>query len=375
MQRSERHWGGVVRRNHLIILGSAVVTAAIAAVFTWHVSGLPTHRPDFAMMWRALQLPNPYDRAALDAALHWEAKYPVAFVYPPTALPIFGLFSLLTLRAALTLWATLSAASLALAARSKWTPLLLLTPSLLWAIPGGQTSVLIGSILLGSLLLLRDRPWLSGVLLGVALSLKPQLALAFPLLLLIDRRWHALIAAIGTFLGAALLSAVLFGPLEWVEWIRSLPGFIDLHASNPLLRRNEIALGLPLWLRACAIAIGAWASARALQRGNRVEAFVIASCAGLIGSAHAMGYEFAMLAPACPALIAKRGWAASAIFLFLLIPGFIWFGLPAFPSRLVAVLALWSAAAFDGVFAERPRSEPAPAAMPSDRADRAIGAG
>jgi len=78
-----------------------------------------------------------------------------------------------------------------------------------------------------------------------------------------------------------------------------------------------------------------------------VEAFLIASAAALIGSLHAMGYEFAMLAPACPALIARRRWSASAIFVFLLIPGFIWFGLPPHPFRLLAVLWLAGAAIVD----------------------------
>lgn len=342
-----------MRRANLVIVGMALLTALLAGSFTWHISSLPTHRPDFAMMWAAMQQANAYDRSALVSALNWEARFPVAFVYPPTTLPLFGLLGLLSMRAALTAWAALSGAAMALASRSKWAPLLLLTPPVLWAIPGGQTSVLMGSILLGSMLLLQRRAP-AGILLGIALCLKPQLALAFPALLLIERRWDVVIAAAATFAVVGLLSAALYGPFEWVEWARSLAAFVKLHESNPLLRRNEIAFGLPLWLRAFVLFAGAWAAAVALRRGNPVEAFALAAGAGLIGSAHAMGYEFAMFTPAAPALIARRRWTASATVLFLMVPGFIWFGLPGFPFRLLALLLLMAAAAVDGALPARP---------------------
>jgi len=355
-----------MRRDRVIFWASAVLTAILAGVFTWYISSLPTHRPDFAMMWQAMQQANPYDRAALNAALHWESRYPVAFVYPPTAMPVFGALALLSMRVALTLWAVLSAGAMALASRSKWAPLLLLAPPVLWAIPGGQTSVLQGSILLGALLALQ-RPVLAGVLLGIALALKPQLALAFALLLAIDRRWDVVIATVLAVAAVAALSAVIFGLSQWTEWMRSLPAFLSLHEAMPLLQRNEIAPGLPVWVRAIALLAGAWMAAMALRRANPLEAFVIAAGAGLIGSAHGMGYEFAMFAAAAPALIARRGWSASAIILFLMIPGFIWFGLPPFPFRLVAVLVLMAAAIADGIFMPR-RAELASAARPHDNA-------
>ncbi|MCH8614758.1 DUF2029 domain-containing protein [Sphingomonas sp. SM33] len=334
-------------RDRVILGATACLTALLAGCFVWYISSLPTHRPDFAMMWTGMQRANPYDQASLRTALNWESRYPVAFVYPPTALPIFGGLALLPMRFALTLWGVLSAAAMALASRSKWAPLLLLTPPVLWAIPGGQTSVLQGAALLGCFLLIRC-PTVAGIFLGFALCLKPQIALAFLLALSIDRRWTLVAVAIGTVAASALLSAIMFGPMQWVEWIRTLPGFLSLHEGNPLLRRNEIAFGLPLWVRMFALAGGTGIAAGALRRGNLVEAFVLAAAAGLVGSAHAMGYEFAIFAPAAPALIAKRRWSASAILVFLFVPGFIWLGLPAFPFRFLAMALLVLAAAVDG---------------------------
>jgi hypothetical protein len=85
-----------------------------------------------------------------------------------------------------------------------------------------------------------------------------------------------------------------------------------------------------------------------------------------------MGYEYAMFAAAAPVLIARRGWSASAIILFLMIPGFIWFGLPAFPFRLLAVLVLVAAAIVDGMLT--PGREPALAsgAGPHDNAGEMV---
>lgn len=335
-------------RDRMVLLATALLTALLAGAFTWYISSLPTHRPDFAMMWKAMQLSNPYDRTALNAALNWESKFPVAFVYPPTAMPIFELLGLLPMRVALTLWAVVSALAMALASRSKWTALLLITPAVLWAIPGGQTSVLQGSILLGAVLLMQ-RPVAAGLLFGIALCLKPQLALAFPLLLAINRRWDVVLTTIATVAGITILSAAIFGAHQWLEWTKSLPAFLNLHESMRLLQRNEIAPGFPVWARALALLVGSWAAATALRRGNRVEAFVIAVGTGLLSSAHAMGYEFAMFAAAAPALLARRGWSSSAIFLFLLTPGLIWFGLPPWPFRLLALLLLVTAAVVDGV--------------------------
>ena len=337
-----------MRRDTLLIVASAAVTAAGAALLAWHVSGLPDTHPDFAMMWAAMQLPDPYDQAALKAQLGWVPTYPVAFIYPPTALPIFALFAFLPMRAALASWAALSGAAMAVASRSVWAPLLLLAPPVLWALPGGQMSLLMGAMLLGSLLLVR-RPLLAGGLVGIALALKPQLAIVVPLLFLLDRRWAALGAAASAFASAAIISALLFGPRTWIDWFTLLPGFLDMHESRTALGSNEIAPGLPIWLRAFALVAGAWFAARSLERGNPVEAFVIASGAALIGSAHAMGYEFALIAPACPALIARRGWSAGAVVIFLLAPAFIWAGLPAFPLRFLAVLILVAAAVVDGL--------------------------
>ena len=339
--------GRFTDRDCLLVLGASALTALFAGLIAWRVSGTSGAHPDFAMTWTAAQQTNPYDPAALNSVLNWGARDEAAFAYPPTALSIYGAFALLPLRVGLLVWAALSGMAMGLASRSRWSPLLLLVPAVLWALPGGQASVLLGSLLLGSLLLLR-RPVPAGILLGIALSLKPQLALVVPIALLVDRRWPVLISATITYSLFALVSALIFGPAQWLHWIQSLPGFLARLEANPFWRVNEIVFGLPLWLRTAIQIVGGWLAAQAIRRESSVEAFVIAVSAGLLGSPHAMGYEFAMFAPAVPALLAGKEWSAPATVIFLLVPVLIWAGLPAYPFRLLAVGLLAAATAVDG---------------------------
>jgi len=346
---------GVPGREALLIAGASALTGLLAGLLAWHVSGTAGAHPDFAMTWTAVQLPSPYDPARLNAVLNWGPRLEAAFAYPPTALPIYGALALLPMRLALAIWAAISGAAMGLASRWKWSPLLILLPAVLWALPGGQTPVLLGSLLLASLLLVRN-PALSGILVGIALCVKPQVALVVPLALLIDRRWAVVLWAGITFFAVALVSALIFGPWQWMDWFQSLPGFLKRLELNPFWRANEISFGLPVWIRAVALLAGGWLAARALRRDNPVEAFVIAAGTALIGSVHALGYEFAMFAPAAPALIARRGWASSATILFFVMPVLIWAGLPPNPWRPVVLLLLVCAAVADGAFDLHPRT-------------------
>jgi hypothetical protein len=180
------------------------------------------------------------------------------------------------------------------------------------------------------------------MLMGLALAIKPQLLIVLPLAYLVERRWIPLIAAIATFVAITVFSAIVFGPQQWVDWIGSLRSFLALHEANPLLKRNEIAAGLPRWLRALALACGLWLTVRALRKGDPAEAFVMSTGSALIASSHAMGYEFAMLAPVYISLARRTGPAGLAAALFILTPVLIW----AFPAlliympRMIAVIVL-----------------------------------
>jgi hypothetical protein len=289
------------------------------------------------MLWAAVQGGSPYDVSALQARLNW-GTYPVAFIYPPSALPVFAVFGLLPFRVAITTWAALSAAAMAAASRSNWAPLLLLTPAALWALPGGQVSVLLGALLFGALTI--PRPAVAGTMLGLALSLKPQLAAIVPLVLLLNQRWMVLALAVGTFLFLSVVSGSWFGFNQWLEWLRSLPTFLGQQRSISTLHRNEIAADLSIPLRIAAFAVGTLLATISMKRDNAVAAFVASVGTALICSPHAMGYEFAMFTPGIPSLLKRHGLVSLAIVIFIAMPALIWAGADPQPWRLVSLCLL-----------------------------------
>lgn len=77
-----------------------------------------------------------------------------------------------------------------------------------------QNGFLSAALLLGGLALRMERPVLAGILIG-CLTIKPQLGVLLPLLLLIESRWLVIASASLTAAGLVVLSGVLFG---WESW-------------------------------------------------------------------------------------------------------------------------------------------------------------
>jgi hypothetical protein len=313
-----------------------VITALIAALLTFELA--PTH-PDFAMIWAGAQLAHPYHPVSLNSLIFWPPERIVAYVYPPNATLLFRPFALVPLPTALLLWTALGGGLLGLCTR--WAPALVFTPPVIWALPGGQTSLILGTLLFLAFRYL-EKPILAGVLLGVALILKPQLAfIASAGLILKDLR-------ISSYAGGALLLSIAFSVVQgfsiWAEWLNSLTPWLDLHSSNQALLRNEIAHGLPIWLRACVAVAGV---AFVAAEPNRLTAFTIAVCTALIASPHAMGYEFAMIAPAILPLVRSSTAVGVAAVAFFLTPALIWIfpDVLSYSPRLIITLILISCVA------------------------------
>ncbi len=90
----------------------------------------------------------------------------------------------------------------------------LLVPFLFCNIITAQNGFITSAIVLYGLAL-RDRsPILAGIAIGL-LTVKPQLGMLFPLLLLLERRWSVIVAAGVTSVALVLLSGLIFG---WETW-------------------------------------------------------------------------------------------------------------------------------------------------------------
>jgi alpha-1,2-mannosyltransferase len=87
----------------------------------------------------------------------------------------------------------------------------------------GQNGFYTAALLIGGLLSLDRRPVLAGVLFGI-LSVKPQLGLLLPVILLLERRWVTIATAAATVAALVAATAMLFGANVWVEfWQKVVP--------------------------------------------------------------------------------------------------------------------------------------------------------
>jgi hypothetical protein len=99
----------------------------------------------------------------------------------------------------------------------------------------GQMGLLLAALFVGALRALPTRPVLAGVLMGL-LTIKPQLGLLLPVVLLTMGAWRSLAAAVATALGLAALSVAAFAlepwrlyvaetmPLQWA-FVTQMDGF------------------------------------------------------------------------------------------------------------------------------------------------------
>jgi hypothetical protein len=151
--------------------------------------------------------------------------------YPLHSLFFFAPFAALPYTEALVLWITLGiaaflgTAALALPKANRKHALLFLacSPIMLVELLTRQNGFFIGAAALGVLLLLQhNRPVLAGILLG-CLTIKPQLFILWPIMLLIDRQWRCIAAAGITTLLLLGTSLLVHGVAAWEMFLQVVP--------------------------------------------------------------------------------------------------------------------------------------------------------
>ncbi|HEX8056283.1 MAG TPA: glycosyltransferase family 87 protein [Novosphingobium sp.] len=225
---------------------------------------------DFISFWTTGHMlhahANVYDIAAHTAAQRTffasNDSY-TAFFYPPTFLPFCWPLGLLGYFPALALWLAATGGTYLLAVRA-WLnrvgvqqPALVLFaafPPVLITVTHGQTAFLVATLLgLGGLLALR-RPWLAGLLFGLA-TIKPQFGLLLPVALLLTGEWRVIAGAVLGAGALGLASTVAFGPQIWADWFHiggAAQGAMDNgtvgYAKMQSLLAAAMLLGAPGWL-------------------------------------------------------------------------------------------------------------------------------
>ncbi len=173
-----------------------------------------------------------------------DPAYPV-WLYPPTGLLLVAPVSLLPYKASLVVW---TVAGLGALGAVLWRILrdpaavafLLLFPAVSLCLINGQSGVWLAAVLGGGLALLDRRPWLAGIMLGVA-TVKPQMLLLVVPCLLVGRHWRAIGGLAATFRGMVALSVLAFGTGAWTGFFDSVLGGVDILGQVRPLERMPSA--------------------------------------------------------------------------------------------------------------------------------------
>jgi len=167
-----------------------------------------------------------FDFATYNAVLQQitgRADYPLHFwSYPPHLLLLTWPLALMPYLPAYALWcigglALYLLAAFAGGADRRNVLLLALTPAVAVKVFDGQNGFLTAALLIGGLANLDRRPIAAGILFGI-LTIKPQIGLLVPVLLVTTGRWRVIAAAVGATAALVTAASFWFGLDIWPEF-------------------------------------------------------------------------------------------------------------------------------------------------------------
>jgi hypothetical protein len=282
-----------------IVLG--LTTAAV--VVTHQLAG-PTFYPDFAAFWNIAVLALKHPELTYDPASRTLAG---TFAYPPSALVVLSPFAMLPFPVAYLIW-VLGSLTLYLYFASRLfdrfktlgIALLILAPPVWTVTLFGQTTLPMGALVLGALLMMPERKFLAGVMLGIAATIKPQTMIMMPVAVLAIREWRVIASATATAIAISITATVMFGFNIWFDWVGVFP---RVFADRPMMDQAQISLW-PVTSRSFAIlllmasiaCVIVWMTFRATDRADHRLVAVVGG-AWLV-SPYIPVYELTMIAPA-----------------------------------------------------------------------------
>jgi hypothetical protein len=363
--------GPVVRLVGMVLLVLfAMYGGAILSAYAFRIEEI---FPDFFGFWAAGRFlaghpaAEVYDRASL--VLFQHQIYPTithkfAFIYPPLFLLIAWLLGLLPYGAACALWIALSlvlyvTALCAPVWRRPIVAVLLIVPGTAIAIFFGQSGMLAAALIIGGLRLLKTRPVMAGVLLGLA-AFKPQLAILLPAALVAAGCWRTIAVAAATFFAGVIASGQAFGWSIWPVWAHMLTTTdpipdsdrVRLDRMMPTVTANLQLLGAPavaIHLVQMGFALVATAVIwRLWRRGpTRIGIAALAACALLV-TPYGFVYDMVLTTGAVLLLVEEAmatGIALTALelvvlVLVLILPTTMFLYASPFPSSTLVLVAL-----------------------------------
>lgn len=273
------------------------------------------------------------DPVAIDFQRFWLSTFdPAPISYPPTARLWFAPLGLLPMWPALGLWTILSAGAFFLAVRqhcgASIAAVCLLSFGSLQGLVLGQTPMLIGAAMLFAL---RGSPFVAGLVIGIAASIKPQLLVMAPLIMIVRRDSAMLGGSMVGGLSALAVQLALQGIQPWIEWYRALAAFrqavidqnIIMNAITPaaLFERNGFD---PRPALVAGIIFALFAVVRMSRRVEGIDLAALIVGTGILASPYALPHDTILLAPACATYILSKpgvkAFPAMAIFGGALVP-------------------------------------------------------
>ncbi|MBB6591900.1 DUF2029 domain-containing protein [Ralstonia solanacearum] len=314
---ADRHWinASTVRKGSMVMLCLSILIFALGA---WVTDGFTDTRitgpaSDFSVFWGASHIAlhdSPLQAYDLDRMMRVIGQYGtlelgtgrlLPWLYPPTFLLLVLPLSLLPLWPSYLLFMLATGAfyvkaTLALLAgrvapgQRAWTTVLG-SPAVFVTVLMGQNAMLTAGLAATAVACLGKRPVLAGVAIGL-LAIKPQLAILFPVALIVARAWKTLASAALT---ATLFAGVSIAVCGW----DTVPAFLNnaRWAETYLVEDGGIAwYVMPTFLAAARTAGVGVAGAYAVQ----VTVALLAVCALIYGWLRTTdtGLRTAMLATA-----------------------------------------------------------------------------
>ncbi len=285
------------------------------ATLAWLLWQHPFFNQDFLGFWSYPRF-SPVDAIYNPGAMmrFQQALYPgfrsfFPFSYPPDMLQALSWMRHLGFNGARDLWllaglAALTAGAFALFRGQKpglAIAALLASPAALFTLATGQSAFFFGGLLLGGLACLPRRPLFAGLCFGL-LTLKPQLGLLLPFLLLALGAWRAIIMACLTTAALVALSCAILPPDLWLKWLTALPVIqYDHFAGHTNLTimispaATLLRFGVPLsWAMGCQLAITLLVAGlvfRAARNAPYPMAVAILLTGTLLAQPHAYTYD------------------------------------------------------------------------------------
>lgn len=334
-----------------IVLAAALIRlyVLVAIVHGDVLSAWPYYKmpdADFTNIWAAGALARTGHLSTLYSSAGFEAWKQALlsrrtevgdWIYPPGILPLGALLSFIPLPFAFWGWNAASLAAMALVLRRAglgWAviALTILSPAEYRCLCLGQFGGICGCLAFAGLLLARQTPILSGILLGLV-TLKPQPGVIIPIAWLAARNWRALLAGAATFAILSLIPLLWFGPQSWLGFFTQAGPAARAILQAPFPQTYQLngvsifwmlrSLGAGNHLAYAAQTAGAVGAAilvyRAWARGGDIlllSAFTI--FLSLFIMPYAYNTDMVGYTAAVAALAAHRGWKIS------LLDGLLW---------------------------------------------------